>query len=250
VTFIESYEHDLVDAAERRYRRRSRRFVSRHGRGLAVALAALTVSGSAATAAVTGWDPLDDPDRNPRVGRPTETSRPVDPALVAQLAVLRRPQNETDRRDITGDRLRGLGRSFRGVRIDGIRLLDPDRGVVLVPVEGMPVPRDPQGRPLPGFDDARNRNTVCVAQPNRDGFESVSCHNSDKIASGLAIGSSGGYVDGLVPDGVARVRLIRGDRTTAEAPVRNNYFYVESAFPNAVEWLGPDGSLVKRTELR
>jgi hypothetical protein len=250
VSFIETYEHQLVDAAERRYRRRSRRFVSRHRRGLAVALAALTVSGSAATAAVTGWDPFDDPDRNSRIGRPSETTRPVDPALVSQLGVLRRPQNDTDRRDITSARLRNLGGSFRGVRVDGIRLLDPDRGVVLVPTEGMPVPRDAQGRPVPGFASPRYRNTVCVIQPTGDGFTGGSCHNADKIASGLAIGSSGGVVDGLVPDGVARVRLIRGGRTTAEAPVRNNYFDVESAFPNVVEWLGADGSLVERVELR
>ena len=249
MTFIESYEHQLVDAAERRYGRRSRRFFDRHRRGLAVALAALTVSGSAATAAVTGWDPFDDPDRNPHLGRPTETGRPVDPALVAQLGVLRRPQNETDKRDITSARLRAIGRSFRGVRVDGIRLLDPNRGVVLVPAEGVPVPSDEKGKPIPGFDNPRYRNTVCVIQPTGDGFTGGSCHNADKIARGLAIGSSGGVVDGLVPDDVARVRLIRGGQTTGEAAVRNNYFYVESAFPNVVEWLGPDGALVKRIEL-
>jgi hypothetical protein len=255
MSFIESYERQLVEAAERRRdarpgRRLRRWLAGGRGRrpGAAVALAALAVGVPAATATVAGWNPFDDPDRSTRVGRPSISQRPVDPALAARLGVLRRPQGAADRGTATSDRLRAIGAQYRGAQLDGVRLLDRDRGAVLVPFDQAPVPRDPGGRPLPGFGGAADGPGVCVFEGTADGFGAGGCHDAAKIDRGLALGSGGGEVSGLVPDGVARVRLIRaGD--AVEATVRDNYFAAESASPRVVEWLAADGSILDRIDL-
>jgi hypothetical protein len=238
MSFIESYERQLVEAAERRRSRRSRWLGGRQRRGLAVAIAALVVAVPATAATVTEWDPFDDPGRSERIGKPTRSQRPVDPALASQLGVLRRSQTPADRGAATSRRLRDAGERYRGAQLDGVRLLYSDREAILVPFEEPPVPVSSGGDPV-----------VCVFEANADGFGSAGCHDAQKIERGLAIGSGSGEVSGLVPDGVARVRLIRGDET-AEAAVKNNYFHAEGASsPSVVEWLADDGSLVKRIDL-
>ena len=254
MSFIESYEHQLVEAAERRrdarLSRRLRRWLAAVGsrRGAAAVLAALAVAVPAATATVKGWNPFDDAGRERPLPAPSTSGRPVDPGLKGTLGVLRRPQTPADRAAITSERLKHLsGDAYRGAQLDGIRLVDPRRGVVLVPFEEGPVPRDGRGRPLPGFNGFAN--VACLVTPTSDGFLGASCHTAEKVRSGLAVGSGGGDVSGLVPDGVARVRLIRGDETT-EAPVRDNFFAATGiAGPRIVEWLAADGSLVRRIDL-
>ena len=258
MSFIESYERKLVEAAERRRDARlgnrvRRLFAAKRRRqGLAVVLAALVAGVPAAAATVGGWNPFDDPGRDARAGKPPSVSqRAVDPALTAQLGVLRREQTPGDRGAVTSERLRGADDAFRGAQLEGVRLVDRDRGVVLVPFEQMPVPRDAEGRALPGFEDAQDGNVVCVFEPTADGFGGVGCHNAQKIDRGLALASGSGQISGLVPDGVARVRLIRGD-DSAEAPVQDNFFSAAEPAPTAprvVEWLAADGSLVKRIDL-
>ena len=252
--FIDSFERELVEAGERRrdarVGRRFRRGLAGRGgrRGAAAVLVALAVGVPAATATVGGWNPFDEASGNGRIPAPSVSARPVDPALAATLGVLRRPQSASDRAAITSERLKGLsGDAFRGAQLDSIRLVDPRSGVVLVPFEEGPVPRDDRGRPLPGFEGFSN--VACIVTRTTDGAGAISCHTAEKVRSGLAVGSGSGDVSGLVPDGVARVRLIRGDES-AEAPVRNNFFRADgTAAPLFVEWLAADGSLVKRIDL-
>lgn len=254
MTFIESYERQLVDAARQRRDARLRNRVGRRFQGPRVrraglALAALLVAVPAAAATVGGWNPFDDPGANKRFPAPTVSGQGLDPELRATLGVLRRPQGSADRgvqtsRAASNFRLPG----YEGANLDGVRVLDRARGVVLVPFERIPVPRDPRGRPVPGIDPASYTNAVCLFERSSDGFSANACHTAPKIRSGRAISTGSGSVSGLVPDGVASVRLVSGDRETT-APVRDNYFAADARPPSAVEWLAADGSVVRRIDL-
>jgi hypothetical protein len=254
MTFIDSYESQLVEAGRRRRdallrNRIARRMYVPRRRGPAIVLAALIVAVPTAAATVGNWNPFDDPGRNPRFPAPSASQRSLDPELVATLGVLRRPQTGGDRGLATSTAARAFSKPrFQGVNVKGIRLLDADRGVVLVPFERIPVPTDPAGNPLPGIDPATYTNAVCLFERTTDGFAGIGCHTAAKISAGRAISSSSGTVSGLVPDGVARVRLLRGDAAT-EAAVHDNYFAADAAQPTQVEWLGPDGAVVKRIDL-
>ena len=259
MTFIDSYEKQLVEAAERQrdasLRHRARRFrvaVPRR-RGPVVVLAALLIGVPAATATVAGWSPFDDAERSPRLPAPSSSQDGAAPELVATLAVLRRDQTDADRGVDTKKAARAFGATagsgYRGAQLKGIRVLDRDRGIVLIPFERGPVPLDPQGRPVPGFDPASYTNVACLFEQSGDGFAGIGCHSADKIRSGRAISSGSGRVTGLVPDGVATVRLGRGSQGT-DAAVRDNLFVAEGVdAPRAIEWLAEDGSTVKRFDL-
>jgi hypothetical protein len=222
------------------------------GRGPAVVIAALLVGVPAATATVAGWNPFDDGDRNPRFPPPAVSRQAVDPSLTSQLGVLRRPQTDADRGVATKRATQSYSSAgYRGAQVNGIRLLDPARGIVLVPFERGPVPTDSRGKPVPGFDPRTYTNVVCVFERTADGFAANGCHTAAKIRSGFAISSGSGEISGLVPDGVATVRLVRGDQS-ADAPVDDNLFVVADdgvAIPREIDWLADDGSLVKRIDL-
>jgi hypothetical protein len=254
MTFLDSYESQLVEAGRRRRDARLRNRIARRlhvprRRGPAIALAALLVAVPTAAATVGGWNPFNDSGRNPRFPAPNAAQHGLDPDLVATLGVLRRPQTGGDRGVATSTAARSFSKPhFQGVEVKGIRLLDPARGVVLVPFERIPVPTDSAGNPLPGFDSANYSNAVCLFERTSDGFAGIGCHTAGKIRDGRALSYSDGTVSGLVPDGVDRVRLIRDGETT-EAPVHDNFFSAAGAQPTAVEWVGPDGALVKRIDL-
>ncbi len=205
-------------------------------------LAALLVAVPAGAATVR-WNPFDGGD----TPGPSVSSRAPDPALVAQLGILRRPQNDSDRRAAEGAAPFYRGQGFRGVQLDHIRAVDPARGLVLVPFEEPPVPRGPDGRPVPGIEVAPG---LCLVRPVRDGYAG-GCYTRAEIESSRALSSDDDVVLGVVPDGVARVRLIRGERSGV-AQVRDNFFRAEAPVPTAplvVEWLAADGSLVRRHDL-
>jgi len=257
MTFIDSYEDQLVDAARRqrdaRFRHRARRFVRLsfpRRRGPAVVLAALLIGVPAATATVAGWNPFDDPERNPRLPAPATSQQAVDPELAATLGVLRREQTDADRGVATKKAARAFSATagYRGAQLDGVRLLDAERGIVLIPFERGPVPLGPDGKPVPGFDPASYTNVACLFKQTGDGFAGVGCHSADKIRGGRAISAGSGRVTGLVPDGVARVRLGGGQKV--EADVQNNLWVAEGAgSPRTIEWLADDGSVVQRFDL-
>jgi len=258
MTFIESYEDQLVEAARRRrdasLRHRARRFaraVSPRRRGPAIALAALLIGVPAATATVAGWNPFDDSARSPQRPAPSTSQRAVDQELATTLGVLRRPQTGADRGVAASEAARGFYATigYRGAQLDGVRVLDAKRGIVLIPFERGPVPLDPQGRPVPGFDPASYTNVACLFTKSGDGYSGIGCHNAEKIKSGRAIASGSGAVSGLVPDGVDRVRLLRGG-DAVDASVRDNLFVANDAdAPRQIEWLAADGSVIKRIDL-
>jgi hypothetical protein len=258
MTFIDSYEEQLVEAARQRQegslRHRARRFRvgTPRRRGAAVALAALLIGVPAATATVTVWNPFeDDGARNPRLPAPEASQKAVNPDLVATLGVLRRDQTGADRGVDTKQAARAFSASagYRGAQLKGVRLLDAERGIVLIPFERGPVPLGPDGRPVRGFDPASYTNVACLFEQGPDSFGGIGCHSADKIRSGRAISSGSGRVTGLVPDGVASVRLTRGGEST-EADVRDNLFVADGAdAPRAIEWLAADGSTVEKFDL-
>jgi hypothetical protein len=103
---------------------------------------------------------------------------------------------------------------------------------------------------VPGFDPATYTNVACLFQPTSGGYAGIGCYGAAAIRSGRALSSDSGTVAGLVPDGVARVRLVRGGQST-EAAVENNLFVSDrTASPSRVDWLAADGSLVERIDLR
>jgi hypothetical protein len=260
MTFIESFEDQLVQAAreqrDARFRYRAARFAGRvlprGRRGPAVVLAALLIGVPAATATVGGWDPFDDSaGRNPHTPAPSAGPQSAGADLVATLGVLRREQTDADRGVDTEEASRAFSASagYRGAQLKSIRLLDAQRGIVLIPFERGAVPLDAQGRPLRAFAPETYMNVACLFEHSADGFAGIGCHSAQKIKLGRAISSGSDRVTGLVPDGVASVRLIRGDQTS-EASVQDNLFVAEGAEPPLqVDWLREDGSLIKRIDL-
>jgi hypothetical protein len=258
MTFIDSFEDQLVQAAreqrDARFRYRARRFAGRvlpRRRGPAVVLAALLIGVPAATATVAGWDPFDDGGRNPRIPAPSAGQRSAAADLVSTLGVLRREQTDADRGVDTEEAARAFSASagYRGAQLKSVRLLDAQRGIVLIPFERGAVPLDAQGRPLRAFAPETYMNVACLFEHSADGYGGIGCHSAQKIRLGRAISSGSDRVTGLVPDGVDRVRLIRGD-ATSEAPVQNNLFVAEGAEPPLqVDWLREDGSLIRQIDL-
>jgi hypothetical protein len=227
---IDRIEAELVSAHAREYRwlrlRRPR------GRYLAAALAAVVVAVPAG-AATSGWNPFDDPDR--RLPAPTTTELPPATSLTSQLGVLRRPQTSADRSAPVERALRGFDDESHGVALGSVRLLPG--GAVLVPVQRFQ-PRGPGGARA----GDRKEDSVCLYSPSSDGTGGIGCFTAQEVHDGRAIGSQGTTVDGLVPDGVARVRLISED-DAAEATVRDNYFGTRLD-PRA----GPGGVAFVRTD--
>jgi hypothetical protein len=260
MTFIESFEDQLVQAAreqrDARFRYRAARFAGRvlprGRRGPAVVLAALLIGVPAATATVRGWDPFDDSSgRNPHIPAPSAGPRSAAAELVATLGVLRREQTDADRGVDAEEASRAFSASagYRGAQLKSIRLLDAQRGIVLIPFERGAVPLDAQGRPSRAFPPETYMNVACLFEHSADGFAGIGCHTAQKIKIGRAISSGSNRVTGLVPDGVARVRLIRGD-ATSEASVQDNLFVAEGAEPPLqVDWLREDGSLIRQIDL-
>jgi hypothetical protein len=259
MTFIESFEKQLVEAAreqrDARFRHRAARFAGRvlprSRRGPAVVLAALLIGVPAATATVGGWDPFDDAGRNPRIPAPSAGQRSAAPALIGTLGVLRREQTDADRGVDAEEAARAYSASagYQGAQLKSVRLLDAQRGIVLIPFERGAVPLDAQGRPSRAFPPETYMNVACLFEHTADGFAGIGCHTAQKIRLGRAISSGSDRVTGLVPDGVDRVRLVRGD-TTTEAPVQNNLFVAEGTEPPLqVEWLRDDGSLIRQIDL-
>ena len=258
MSFIEQYEAQLVAAGHRRIERRLRNRVARwlrtpRRRGAAVVIAALVV-GAPATAATVGWNPFDEPNRDARVGTPSLSEGAPDANLVRMLGVLRRPQSPAERRFVEGQlRSQGLLRDVAGVHVDYIRVLDFQRGVMLIPVErfGLGYERAARANPdVPAPNRAALSNAVCVYDAG-GGSAGQSCFTGPRIRSGFAISTGPASGIGVVPDGVERVRLTDGERS-GEASVRDNLFITGGEAPVApmiVEWLDHQGKVVKRIDL-
>jgi hypothetical protein len=257
MSFIDLYESQLVDAGhrlnDRRPGNRPRRWlrVRRH-RNVLVVLAVLLV-GAPATAATIGWNPFDDPGRNPRAGTPTLSDTPPAAELVAILDPLRRPQTPADRAGFEGEPAEAFGTDVAGVKLDYIRLLDGR--LELVPVDRFALGLERatrRDRSLPAFDPARFSDAVCLYVPGSDRTAGRPCYRAAQILSGHAVGDQAGTTTGIVPDGVARVRLVRGKRTS-EVAVRDNLFVAKDprgeSLPVFLEWVDAHGRTIKHVDL-
>jgi hypothetical protein len=171
------------------------------------------------------------------------------------LAPLRRPQTDADRRGLS-ERLASQGwfSDVSGVQLDYVRRVAGERGVVLVPVEryGLGFERAARAKPaVPPPDPALLRDAVCVFDPAAGNAGSRPCFTADRIQRGFAITTGERFSLGVVPDGVARVRLTDGERS-GEAAVRDNVFVTgpdAPSAPMAVEWIDDRGRTVKRIDL-
>jgi hypothetical protein len=204
---VDAIRHDAV--ARPRRRRPSRRVV-------VLATAGVLATGTA-VAATTPWEPeLGRPG-----DRPSRSATPVPADQIAVLGVLRRKQTDDDRSPATRQVLRKMFGSISvGVRTDSVRRLARGRGgaAVLVSVEQDGVRDADPGHPMPVTSDA-----LCLERtiPTRRGTTvGEKCGSLDDLRSGhLRFPTAG-----LVPDGVASVRVRLRTGTVLTARVTNNYF--------------------------
>jgi hypothetical protein len=232
VSAIDTLERQLRDSARRRPRRR-------RGLWLVPAIAAAAVAAllllrapapndeRPATPPAPTWTPV---LGDARRGHATISREPVPPEQLRAFAVLRRAPTAADRSPAVRALLRYLGRETHGVRVDAIRLLSRrgDRLVILVPMDQLdrPVMRDPlcvmetvviRGNPPPGTPPAGS-----------PGGAGETCRTLPDLRRHGYLGWPGPPF-GLVPDGVATVKLrVRGGRTIT-APVRGNVYDVPDA---------------------
>lgn len=175
----------------------------------------------------------------------------------AALAVLRRPQSDEDRSGEVREVLRVLRRDhIDGVHEGAVRVLRSDRRLfaVLVPAErdGRPESTPPGVRRnvlclMTSFASSTPRTDVLPVRQKDGSRRRVAlggvgrrCGDlRDLTTTGIQAGNSG-----VVPDGVARVRIRFRGRRYREAPVRNNFYAVydrELAPFWGVTWLDAEG---------
>lgn len=246
--YLASLRQELVAASDRlgagsaaAPRRRS--WWRRSPRTVALALAGLTVSATA-LAATTPWQPLfGDPTYESPQPRVTGSAPPAD--QLALLGVLRREQTEDDRGPVTRQALRFFGTSTQDVYTRYIRHLPAGAGplpAILVPARSWSVA---------GLFEKDDVLCVFVGEAGGDGG-AKGCYTTAEIRRGRGGGALGPVVYGLVPDGVAEVR-VRYPDGTRRVPVRDNFFElsapgravagggVSPARSWGTTWVGPDG---------
>ncbi|MEO8969349.1 MAG: hypothetical protein ABI427_17660 [Solirubrobacteraceae bacterium] len=277
MTVLPTLSGELTLAADRLARRSAaRRHQARAGSALAVG--ALGLAGVAAGA--TGlWNPqLGDARR----GQPTSSASQPPAEQLARFGVLRRASTDADRGAETQYALKLLDPSFHGVRSAYVRLVGTEAnggGYVLIPVQSY----TPAGVNAPASTDA-----LCLFARDPVDGGGGSCSTTQQILQGRAVdimptpapgpvgslrhradGSSyfqpngrirmivGAVTIGLVPDGVAQVRLTNSYGTVT-ADVHDNFY--DTALPNGAagsaphpvggplttQWLASDGHVVPR----
>lgn len=241
---LEGVCDQLAAAAERAATRRT--LHNRRGRVTAMAAAGALSLGGAAAVAATIWQPQLGSDR---IGHPSASTSAPTAAQLAHLGVLRRGASAADHGAQSTYALRWLNPSLHGVRVDYVRLLgiQPDgKGFVLVPVQY--------------FVPTGTENALCLFSQDSEAG-GMSCFTTEQLLSGQAImatervtmvkttsgplpagsrppvtmpdGSpglvrpvatlAGGRFFGLVPDGVASVRVSNAIASVT-VPVHDNFF--------------------------
>lgn len=218
--FLTSLEHELVQAAHRQSAGRGGRRRG-PGRGLVAGAALALAVPAAAAAAVAVWQPSLGDDRR---GHPSAaTSRPSARAQES-MAVLRRPQTAEDREPSVQRALSLLSPStVSGVQTASIRTLGraaDGQAIVLIPVERLTVPL------LKGETDAVRSQQLLVFYPDATDGGGITTTSAADVASGrAALGSGLGRVSfGLVPDGVAQVRVGYADGSQQTVAVSSNFW--------------------------
>lgn len=187
-----------------------------------LAVGAILVTGTA-VAATTPWNPKVGGDLGDR-----ELSRSQQDVPEAQrtiLGVLRREQTDADRNPAVLRALKVTPSTLgSGLRVNGIRLLraHANRTVLLLPFRRV----GPPGMPAQGFKDGLCLYTADVANPSSTpsgtpGFTSgAGCGSLNDVRRGRLRSTT----TGLVPDGVARVRVTLTTGRTLTADVSDNYY--------------------------
>jgi len=226
VSAFDVLERQLRDSARRPPRRRTR---------LVPAVAALAAVALLLVLLPTRQDPSDERVATPAPPKPAipASRRPVPRDQLAAFAILRRPATAADRSPAVRALLDRLPASeVEGVHLDAVRLLAKDRLTLLVPMERTPIPR--------------MRDGLCVLTEFDDG-SGMTCGTLAYLRAHGRIGFTVPPL-GLVPDGVASVRVrVRGGRSVT-APVRDN-FYVLEAGEVPIQppvWLDVSGRVIPR----
>lgn len=191
-------------------------------KGLAVALVALAIGGSAVAA--TQWAPqLGDDQR----GHPAELRSPVPTEISETLGVLRRPQTDRDRGPEVEAVLRTLdAENTDGILVDGVRLLMTTNGsaAVLVPVASGDEKSSLNPRILlaylsdrPGLSNDETTRSVARVQGTPSSLQ------RDQLSL-IAPAKDGFHLVGLVPDGVSGVvATFRSGRQLTSVVTNNAY---------------------------
>jgi hypothetical protein len=211
----------------------------------AVGAASLALSGTA-VAAISGWNPL--VGNTGRGGQPSFSEAPVPDSIKQDLEVLRRPTRPIDRSPVVQATLHGVGADrVRGVHLDSVRYLAPAPGntasILFVADGSEDTDVFAKGETFPGV--------VCVYSPieagTAQGEAASTCVTPAQLSSGEAIAQieqtpntlaeaeqwiSRYWIFGLVPDGVATVRLESSHGETNDLPVKNNFFELSSGYTN------------------
>lgn len=246
-----AHAREALPAEEQRHRRPTRRW-SRIG--LLVTSAAL-VTGTA-VAATTPWSLDVGGDHGAKA--PTQANVDLPPAQTATLSVLRRQQSDQDRNPAVLRALRTVSSHLgAGLHIDGIRLLreHSQDSVVLLPLERVGPSEDPAHQindglcvytaykvSTGGSSDAPTAGGV----PTPTAISGASCGSLQDLKRGR--------ITGLVPDGVARVRVTLENGKVVTADVTDNYYEPSgatndrstSANPEDTTWLDADGRVITK----
>ncbi|HEY1835024.1 MAG TPA: hypothetical protein VGG08_11340, partial [Solirubrobacteraceae bacterium] len=215
-------------------------------RRFAVVLLAAMALAASAVAERAPWEPW---IGNQRSGYPTLSPGAPGNSTLQLLSVLRRPQTELDRDSQVQAVLHDVGPRLQGIHTEYVRNLVPNvawAAVTLVPVEA--------------FSGAKGTGeALCLLYPT-PGIEGthgaeLGCWAPAEITAGAAVialrtvGRS--HVVGLVPDGVASVRVTAVDGVTS-VPVRENFF--DDSPPSnrtgklysRIEWLNAAGDEIRQ----
>jgi hypothetical protein len=273
MTILPTLCGELAQAGDRIARRsQTRRRQARIGGVVAVSTASLA---GVAAAAIGLWNPqLGDAHR----GQPTASVSPPPADQLADFAVLRRAATSADQGALSEYALKLLDPSFHGVRTAYVRLVGSETGggYVLIPVESY--------TPLDGRSAT---NALCLFARDPVDGGGLSCYTTQQILEGQAVDTlltpapgaivgtehqsggshllrstgplliTGGVTSGLVPDGVAQVRLTSSDGTVTVA-VHDNLYEApipdptSGSAPHAVggplsaQWLDAEGRVIPK----
>lgn len=168
-----------------------------------------------AVAATQAWEPLlgkpSIDGSSPRAasdGIPDEQRR--------MLSVLRQTQTENDHSAATLGLLEPLAPTTDGVRLQGVRLLTA--GVADVPVALIPVAQLFKRLPDQGLE-LLAKDALCLTDKSN-----VVCATSDQVKAGGLTGFEENYFYGVVPDGVATVRVEFLDGRSKSLTVKDNFY--------------------------
>lgn len=221
---------------------RQRRRTQRFRLGLMTSAAVVTLGGGAVAsqslwAPLVGWE-----DGN----RPSLSREPAPAAQGALFGILRRDQTAGDRGAAARAALATMSGRYAGVKVSAVRVVPDGRGAssVLVPVSTV---RGATASPsAKSASTATTRGDALCLHAIYDGSGGPGgrgCFSTAEIGAGAGVLPAGNTVRGVVPDGVARVRL-SGKRGPVDAPVRDNVFVASLAGVAGsarLSWLAADG---------